>query len=154
MTYTAGANTHDAEYEYDGNARLVNLLDWIDAVDGLEYAYDAAGRVTSMNDYFSPCRLGLIGGFADPGETPSIGRPDGNTSEDGSSVYGRTSQRGKWGQPRLARGLARLVLLLPRLKSPHSPASTCSDSVFPISHIRFLILHFSLPQGGPSVYPC
>ena len=46
----------------------------------LDYAYDAAGRVTPMNDYFSPCRLGLP-------------RPNDNTSEDGLSVRGQTSQR-------------------------------------------------------------
>jgi RHS repeat-associated protein len=51
VTYTAGVNTYDAEYEYDGNARLTKLLDWIDAVDGLEYAYDAAGRLTQLTDY-------------------------------------------------------------------------------------------------------
>ena len=51
VTYTAGGSTYDAEYEYDGNARLVNLLDWIDDVDGLEYAYDAAGRLTQLTDY-------------------------------------------------------------------------------------------------------
>jgi RHS repeat-associated protein len=51
VTYTAGVNTYDAEYEYDGNARLTKLLDWIDAIDGLEYAYDAAGRLTQLTDY-------------------------------------------------------------------------------------------------------
>jgi YD repeat-containing protein len=51
LTYTSGVNTYDANYAYDGNARLTKLTDWIDAVDGLEYAYDATGRLTQLTDY-------------------------------------------------------------------------------------------------------
>ena len=41
----------DANYSFDGNARLTKLTDWIDGTDGLRYGYDDAGRLTSITDY-------------------------------------------------------------------------------------------------------
>ena len=35
----------------DGAARLVKLTDWIDGTDGLRYAYDDVGRLTTLTDY-------------------------------------------------------------------------------------------------------
>jgi RHS repeat-associated protein len=46
-----GTSTYTANYEYDGDGRLVKLTDWIDAVDGLRYGYDAVGRLETITDY-------------------------------------------------------------------------------------------------------
>ncbi len=46
-----GSSTYTANYEYDGEGRLVKLTDWIDAVDGLRYGYDAVGRLLTITDY-------------------------------------------------------------------------------------------------------
>jgi RHS repeat-associated protein len=51
VTYTAGGDTADAGYAYNGNGQLTKLTDWIDNVDGLRYAYDAAGKLTKITDY-------------------------------------------------------------------------------------------------------
>jgi len=57
VRYTSGSNTYDADYEYDGIARLTKITDWIDDtnwngyVDGLRYGYDAAGQLTRITDY-------------------------------------------------------------------------------------------------------
>ncbi|MBL7645031.1 MAG: tetratricopeptide repeat protein [Candidatus Hydrogenedentes bacterium] len=46
-----GTSTYTANYEYDGEGRLVKLTDWLDAVDGLRYGYDAVGRLETITDY-------------------------------------------------------------------------------------------------------
>ncbi|MBI2433853.1 MAG: tetratricopeptide repeat protein [Candidatus Hydrogenedentes bacterium] len=53
VRYHAGAGYDDAVYHFDSLGRLVEIDDWISAVAGetLEYAYDAAGRVTTLTDY-------------------------------------------------------------------------------------------------------
>jgi YD repeat-containing protein len=51
VTYTAGANTFDANYFYDSLARVVKITDWIDGTNGLRYGYDDGGRLTSITDY-------------------------------------------------------------------------------------------------------
>ncbi|MCC6695244.1 MAG: RHS repeat protein [Candidatus Hydrogenedentes bacterium] len=40
VTYTSGANTYDANYYYDGLARVTKITDWIDGTNGLRYGYD------------------------------------------------------------------------------------------------------------------
>lgn len=51
VTYTSGANTYDANYYYDGLARVTKITDWIDTTNGLRYGYDDGGRLTSITDY-------------------------------------------------------------------------------------------------------
>lgn len=51
VSYTAGGNTSEAKYHYDGRAQLTKLTDWIDGTDGLRYAHDAGGRLTTLTDY-------------------------------------------------------------------------------------------------------
>lgn len=52
-----GSSTYTASYTYDGEARLVQLTDWIDGVDGLRYDYPPAadlrhvGRLVEITDY-------------------------------------------------------------------------------------------------------
>ena len=46
-----GSISYTASYTYDGEARLVQLTDWIDGVDGLRYDYDDVGRLVELTDY-------------------------------------------------------------------------------------------------------
>jgi RHS repeat-associated protein len=51
VRYNVGATDYDANYYYDGNARLTKLVDWIDENSSLRYTYDPGGRLISMMDY-------------------------------------------------------------------------------------------------------
>jgi len=51
MRYWTGATYHDADYVYDGAARVARINDWLDATVGIQYAYDALGRLSTLTDY-------------------------------------------------------------------------------------------------------
>jgi RHS repeat-associated protein len=51
IAYTSGGSTSYANYYYDGRRALTKLTDWIDGTDGLRYAYDPGGRLTTLTDY-------------------------------------------------------------------------------------------------------
>ena len=53
VRYHAGMSYDDAEYFYDELARLEKIEDWLGG-NGLRYAYDAAGRMTTLTDYDDP----------------------------------------------------------------------------------------------------
>ena len=56
--YWSGATYHDADYVYDGAARVARINDWLDGTVGIQYAYDALGRLSTLT-YYS---LGVIQG--------------------------------------------------------------------------------------------
>ena len=60
MRHHADTSYDDAEYFYDDLARLVKIEDWLGG-NGLRYAYDAAGRMTTLTDY-DDSTLGTNGG--------------------------------------------------------------------------------------------
>jgi len=49
-TFTNGANVDTVHFYYDGAARKTKVSDWT-GTNGLEYAYDAGGRVTLVTDH-------------------------------------------------------------------------------------------------------
>lgn len=49
--YNSGQNSYDADYYRDGVGRVTKLTDWIDGTDGIRYAYDTEGRLTTVTDY-------------------------------------------------------------------------------------------------------
>src|SRR5690606_34427675 len=51
VTYHSGGSSHSANYYYDDAARVVKLTDWIDGTNGIQYEYDALGRLDTVRDY-------------------------------------------------------------------------------------------------------
>ena len=54
VRYWTGSTSYDADYTYDGLARSTKLTDWMESAtpkNGLRYAYDTAGRLTTLTDY-------------------------------------------------------------------------------------------------------
>jgi len=49
--YLTGATYYDADYVYDGAARVTRINDWLDNTVGIQYAYDALGRLSTLTDY-------------------------------------------------------------------------------------------------------
>jgi len=65
-----GTTPHTASYFYDSNARLTEIEDWLTTGgDGLRYAYDDAGRLTSITDYDDSV---LTYGYDDAGNITSM----------------------------------------------------------------------------------
>jgi YD repeat-containing protein len=51
VTYDDGSTTKDITYEYDNLVRVTRMKDWINAVNGIQYAFDDANRITKVTDY-------------------------------------------------------------------------------------------------------
>ncbi len=49
--YWSGATYHDADNVYDAAARVTRINDWLDGTVGIQYAYDALGRLSTLTDY-------------------------------------------------------------------------------------------------------
>jgi len=45
------SSSYEANYHYDGEARVTKITDWLDGTNGLRYAYDNVGRITQLTDY-------------------------------------------------------------------------------------------------------
>ena len=52
VQYTNGTNVDSAFFTYDAG-HLTRIRDWIDGVDGIQYAYDNMGRLNGVTDYDS-----------------------------------------------------------------------------------------------------
>ena len=65
------SSTYTAHYEYDGEARLVKLTDWIDDTDEIRYGYDDVGRLVKLTSYGSQAASEANPGYG----APSIHKP-------------------------------------------------------------------------------
>ncbi len=85
VRYTAGANTYDAYYYYDGLGRLTKISDWMGG-GGLRYAFDGYGRMTRVTDYDGEH---LDNAYNSLGQVTSVSDYHDNTTTYAYDGYGR-----------------------------------------------------------------